>query len=287
MRYIFVICFLFSINILQAQQPKRIKIILLGTFHFNQSLDSNSRLHSNLFTPKRQKEIDDIVAKLTSYHPDKIFIERVPGEQLFWDSLYKNFQKGIEPAAIRTKANEIVQLGFKTARKTKLDRVICVDFQPENYADSNFKANTSTEKIIKQLWDTLSAFNDTITNNGAFFSKPYQGKRLKQDSLLQSGTLSKYLIEINKPEHFAYYTYIDWNWFYGLGKKDEYSGVDFVTNYWYGRNLRIYTNILRTVDYAKDKTYVLIYGSSHIPFIKHLFETNPYFEIVEVKDVLR
>lgn len=268
-------------------QPKKIKIILLGSFHFNQTLDSNSKLHSNLFSEQRQKEVDEITTKLAAQHIDKIFIERTPNEQPFWDSLYNNYCNGKLPNTTRLKANEIVQLGFNTAKKLKLPAVQCVDFQPEDYRDSSFKTNYPTEKLAKALWDSYETMSDSIRNNTVFFDKPYPYKRLKQDSLLQKSTLANYLISVNDPSNFAFYTYTDWNWFYSLGTKEEYAGVDFVANFWYGRNLRIYTNILRSVDYKKDNTYLLIYGSSHIPFIKHLFETNPYFEIVEVKDVLK
>ena len=65
-----LIILLLITNITFAQNPpKRIKIILLGSFHMNQSLDSNSRLHSNLFTPKRQNEVNELVAKLVKQKP--------------------------------------------------------------------------------------------------------------------------------------------------------------------------------------------------------------------------
>lgn len=72
------------VQVLIAQTPKsKIQIVLLGTFHFNQSLDSNSRLHSHLFTLKRQAEIQDIVNSLASFKPTKIFVEQEPDRQAF------------------------------------------------------------------------------------------------------------------------------------------------------------------------------------------------------------
>jgi hypothetical protein len=281
---VLVLCISFSSY--SQTKPKKIQIALLGTFHFNQSVDSASKLHSNLFSEKRQRELNEVIGGLAKFNPDKIFLEREPSEQPFWDSLYDNFKKGIDPGTKRLLSNEIVQLGFKTAKKTGKSKLICVDFQPENYGQKTFATKDPVEKAIKQLWDQIEQYNDSININPNFYNLPYPNKRLKQDSLLQKSTLREYLLSLNTPENYQYFSYNDWNWFYSLGKKEEYVGTDWLANFWYGRNLRILNNILRQADLKTDNKYLLIYGSSHISFIKFLLENHPYFEVVDLKDVL-
>ncbi len=276
-----------SIHVFGQPKPKKIQIVLLGTFHFNQSLDSSSRLHSNLFSSKRQKEVANIVQKLGAFDPNKIFIEQEPSRQPFWDSIYDDFKKGIPPSTIKLKANEITQLGLSTAKKLGLEKLICVDFQPENYAEADFNTPYKTEKTIKSLWDEIAAYSDSIRTNAIFFDKRYPIKRPNGDSLLQKSSLRDYLLYINSPESYTYYNWSDWNWFYSLGKKYEYIGSDWLANFWYGRNMRIYSNILRQTNFEKDKKYLVIYGSAHISFLKYLFETNPFFEVVSLESVLK
>jgi hypothetical protein len=70
-----------------------------------------------------------------------------------------------------------------------------------------------------------------------------------------------------------------------VGKDQEYVGTDLVAD-WYNTNLHIYTNILRLIQ-PTDKAILVIFGQGHIPILKHLFESNPDFEVVEIKDVLK
>lgn len=270
-----------------AQTPKKkIQIVLLGSFHFNQSLDSNSRLHSHLFTPKRQSEVSDIVNRLVDFKPTKIFVEQEPDRQQFWDSIYADFKMGKEPTTNKLKANEITQLGLKTAKALQLKNVLCVDFQPENFGEKDYQPRNTSDSLMRAMWQYINNYPDSIQNHTDLFNLPYPNKRLKQDSLLQTKTLAEYLLTLNTPEYFAYSDYTNFTWFYSIGKANEYVGVDWLTDFWYGRNLRIYTNVLRHINPKEDNKLLLIYGSSHIAFLKHLFEMNPLFEVVELDKVI-
>lgn len=54
----------------------------------------------------------------------------------------------------------------------------------------------------------------------------------------------------------------------------------------YSTNLHIYTNILRIVK-PTEKRILVLFGQGHIPILKHLFENNPDFEVIEVKEILK
>ena len=64
----------------------------------------------------------------------------------------------------------------------------------------------------------------------------------------------------------------------------DYTGVEFITS-WYERNAKIFTNILRQTD-PSDKVCVLLFGSSHLLPLRHYFQNHPYFEVVELADIL-
>ncbi|MDZ7900123.1 MAG: DUF5694 domain-containing protein [Arcicella sp.] len=267
--------------------PKKIKVILLGTFHFNQSLDSTSKLHSNLFTEKRQKEVNEIVNKLANQKPDKIFLEFTEKNQAFYDSIYFDYQRGNEPIRLRTKANEIFQLGMKVAKKLGHIKVFGMNYQPEELTDTTYKPKNVVDKEIQDLYIALGNFNDSTRTNAKFYDLPYPYKLSKQDSLLQKSSLSEFLLFLNSEKKLQKAEYEEWNYFLSMGTGNDMSSTEYVGTFWYGTNLRNFNNVMRQVDYKKDKCYLIIYGSNHIPFLKYLFNQNPYFEIIDIDKVLK
>ena len=268
-------------------QPKRIKIILLGIFHFNQSLDSASKLHSHLFTPKRQAEIAQLVDQLAHYKPDKIFLEFSPTDQPHYDSLYQDYLNGQEPKMLRARANEIFQLGMKTAKKLGHRRAYGINYQPQELASSTYKPRNDVDQAVQNLYRTLDKFNDTTRTNAPFYDLAYPYRLPKQDSLLQASTLSGYLLHLNSANKLQRDEYSNWNFFYSLGTGQDMSSTDYVGSFWYGTNVRNFNNVLRLVDYKQARCYLLIYGSSHIPFLRYLFSMHPYFEVVDISQVLK
>lgn len=283
----FLLIFLVSITTFAQKEPKKIKIILLGTFHFNQSLDSNSRLHSNLFSEKRQKEVADLVNKLAIQKPDKIFMEFTAKNQAFYDSVYNDYLNGKEPQRVRTKANEIFQLGMKTAKILGHKKVYGINYQPEELSDSTYKPQNKIDKAMKDLYYAIGNFEDSTRTNAGFYDLPMPYRLPKQDSLLQKSTLAEFMLYLNSPKKQVQDEYTNWNWLYSVGTGMDISTTDYVGTFWYGANVRNYNNVLRNVDYKKDNCYLLIYGSSHIPFLKFLFKMHPYFEVVELDSVLK
>ena len=285
---LFTLVLFFIIHLGFSQSPpKRIKIILLGTFHFNQSLDSNSRLHSNLFTPKRQKKVDELVTKLAKQKPDKIFCEFTPARQPFYDSLYNDYLAGKEPAIIRQKANEIFQIGMKTAKKLGHKRVIGMNYQPLDLLADGYIPPNPVDSAMLGLFKALQTFEDNSRTNTEFFDMPFPSKLPKKNSLLQKSTLAEYLIDDNSERRMQQTDYNEWNPAMSYGTDLTMTNVDYISTIWYGANLKNYNNVLRQVDYKKDNIYLIIYGSNHIPFLRYLFNMNPYFEVVEIENVLK
>lgn len=277
-------------NTYGQQNFKKIKIILLGTFHYGATSDSKKTNFDNLFTIKRQQELQDLRNKIALYNPDKVFVENEPERQTFWDSIYTNYKKNIEPDSI-TGRNEIFQVSIKLAKELHLSGVNCVDFYADKLEDSNYIPATASELALKNYIATINKISETDTNivqsNPAFFNLKSPYIKIKPDSILHNEPLLNYYRFLNSPERLKENNFVNWTFLYSYGTDKEYLGVDYLANKWIARNMKIFTNILRTADLKKDNCYFVMYGSAHIPFLQHLFEQFPYFEVLNIADVLR
>ncbi|GAB4029641.1 DUF5694 domain-containing protein [Spirosoma jeollabukense] len=255
-----------------AQPTPKIKILLLGTFHFAETADKGKTSFTDLFSAKRQQELQQLTSQLAHLKPDKIFIENEPDQQAHWDSLYSTYRQGkLDTTALR---NEIFQVGFRIARKAGLPRVVCVDHQQPLPYDklATFEQRTSKDSVALRK---MAGYK--------LLSLPYPYPKKTQK--LASSTLRDYYTYINSAEYDAgnradYFVYAP-----AGGYDNDYTGVEFITS-WYDRNAKIFTNILRQAE-PTDKLHIVLFGSSHMLPLRHYFQTHPFFEVIEVADVLK
>lgn len=176
---------------------------------------------------------------------------------------------------------------MRTAKKLGHPRVYGINYQPQELATSAYQPRNEVDQAIQNLYRALDKFNDTTRTNAAFYDLVYPYKLPKQDSLLQASTLSEYLLQLNSAKKLQRDEYTNWNFFYSLGTGQDMSSTDYVGTFWYGTNVRNFNNVLRLVNYKQDNCYLLIYGSSHVPFLRYLFSMHPYFEVVDLSQVLK
>ena len=97
----------FLIN--EKRQPT--KAMLLGVWHFDYpNADSHKTSGENMvdvLTPKRQKEIVEVVNLLKKFNPTKIYLES--GSQDLLDKLFESSKKGEQ----KGNGNEVVQLKMR------------------------------------------------------------------------------------------------------------------------------------------------------------------------------
>jgi hypothetical protein len=104
-----------------------IKVVLMGTFHFADTGDKGKIAFDDLFAPNRQQQLQRLTDQLAALKPNQIFVEREPGEQAQWDSVFHQYQAHqLDTNAIR---NEIFQVAIRAAHKAGLSQVLCVDHQ--------------------------------------------------------------------------------------------------------------------------------------------------------------
>lgn len=265
---------------------KKIQIVLLGTFHFGATGDKNRTNFDDEFSPKRQAEISDVVGRLARYNPDKIFVEQEASEQAKWDKIFAGYKNGVEPTGNNLK-NEIFQIGVKLAKETKNPNgVTCVDFQMPTDFDAALKnAKTDVERNYINRVKAISDAPEPKNSNEKFFFLPFQNSENFKQLKLAETALPDYYIWLNSPENIARNHYNNDNYLaLSFGENADYTGAEYV-DLWYNRNLKIFTNILRNAS-LEDKRYLLIIGAAHVKVLKDFFRDHPYFEIVEVKDLL-
>ena len=258
-------------TLLVGSDSKKIKVYLLGTFHFAQT-DSDY----NVLDDKHQKSIEKLSQAIAKQKPDKVFVERQPEFESSnkIDSLYGIYLKLTRP--IRAK-NEIFQVGFRVAKTLGHKKVYQCD-HPGQYGVYIDAVNKYAEKNNQ---------NDILDGKRLGSSLHFDGL-IDEDSLFQNSSLFEYMKWLNSEEAMrisqAYYI----TNFPQIGSSDYYQydndetliGAELTVD-WYRRNILIYTKMINQVDYEKDRAIFLIMGCDHIPIIENLFDDNPNFEVVK------
>jgi len=254
-----------------AQKPKaKIKVYLLGTFHFAQT-DSTY----DVLSEKNQKSILKLCEIVKKQKPDKIFIERMPDYeyQNKMDSLYQAYKKG-DP---RQRRNEIWQVAFRVAKDLNHITIYSCDHPGQyGYYYSQIEEYARKNNQIELL-----------NGKGNGITIP-ESSLINEDSLLLNSDLLEYMKWLNSKsvQQSSHAHYI--NCFPQLGNTNvfHYDSTYFfgseLTADWYRRNIKIYSKMIAQLDYS-EKAIFLIMGNDHIPIIKHLFESNPYFEVIDTE----
>jgi len=108
-------------------QSSKTEVLTLGTFHFNfpnldvTQISKNDQI--DVLNLKFQKEIEDIVNKISGFKPTIIVIERQPSEQHITDSIFSAYLHN----NYQLKRNEEEQIGFRLAKQLGLKKLYCVD----------------------------------------------------------------------------------------------------------------------------------------------------------------
>jgi hypothetical protein len=272
----------------QAPAPlnTKIKVYLVGTFHFNASDgDVIKGTKVDMSTPDKQRELDELVSKLQKTQADKVFVEWMPDRQRFVDSTYALYRKGQrEVGSQRQNNNEVVQVGYRLAKQLNRPKVYCADADGVfDYGAAQASAKQHGQEAILKggfqapISDSVGLLIQARTKAISARQAPapkYSGenvlthfKRMNTEAA-DRGNMDAYLLYLNR-----------------VGSGPDYAGADLGGEY-YQRNVRIYTNLLRAVDVQRDKVIVLIIGQGHVSLLKSILRYNSLFEVAEVLPLL-
>jgi len=257
-----------------AQSNKQIEVLTLGSFHFNfPNLDlikTSKDDKIDVLDTKYQKEIEDIVSRIAKFKPTVIVIEREPSEQAKYDSLYNQYLIG----KYNLRRNEEEQIGFRIAKMMKLKSLNCVDSWGRDYEVLNSVLERKDSLGYKQFMNYFNKSADTLQQ---YFPKPiFKTKGIKAELIRQNTNdkiktdLGTYLLGI-----FKYET-----------KENVFFGPDFVTGWWFNRNLRIFRNIQKINAKPTDRILV-IFGAGHMNLLNLFFDSSPEYKLLKVNDYLK
>lgn len=273
---IFLALFLvfFQFSFVSAQE--KIKVILLGTYHFNNpGNDIIKPKDRNILSKDNQRDLDKIVEKINSsdYKPDQIFVESSFNEKKQLDTNYQSYLKNQYHEFTDTIKNErkkrfftegeTVQLGFRLAKKLKHQELYPIDSLIEMRFDILLKEVNSNLNLKKEF--------DEI-------------KLSLSDSCLEKNDLSQIFLCMNEKSkldnnlgfYFSFANKIM------IGK--DYFGAKLVTD-WYKRNLIMYANIQNQIK-PNTKTIFILVGTGHAAVFRTFFEIDKSFELVDLTKIL-
>ncbi len=147
-----------------------VRIVLLGTYHLSGVTPDRIRVEGDdILGPRRQAEIDTIVARLAAFGPQKVFVESRRPE--LWAGVLRDYRRGKPPTERGIAANEIFQFGVKLAVRLGLpDGVIPVDWQQPNPRDTTARRATRAAEAYRGLFKAAqeSGITDAEWQSPAF-----------------------------------------------------------------------------------------------------------------------
>ena len=246
------------------------KLLILGTFHFKDSGRDTYKpeVDIDILSATRQQELAAILDRLEEFAPTKILIEVKAERQAEWDQRYQQYLAG----ELDLGANEIYQIAFQLGKRLEQERLFGVDATGRRYEDL-----PDTEEYAEehgQAFPTADVWDQR-------FMEAYR----VEDHAKAKRTLSEHLLLLNSDEQlrFSHGHYV--LSYLALGTEDEYPAADSLTGWWYNRNLRIYSNILRVME-PGDRLLLLI-GAGHVPIIQHAADASPEIDLIDLSEVLR
>ena len=251
----------------QQESEGKIKVYLLGTFHFAQTDSTYNVLDSN-----HQKSIEELSNLIALQKPNKVFVERQPEfeYQNKVDSLYSVYQKLTRPIRAR---NEIYQVGFRVAKILGHKKVYQCD-NPGRYGkyyDDAFqyaKKNQQMDILDAKRIGPVGRYDDLVN----------------EDSIMKNSTHIDYIQWINSEpvmttSHASYvtnYPQIGSTNFYDYNDDNTLIGAELTAD-WYRRNIMIYSKMINQLD-CKENAIVLIVGADHVPILKRIIYCKSLFQ---------
>lgn len=243
--------------------------MLLGTYHFaNPGRDVIKQDIDDVLQPKRQAELEDLVTRLASWHPDRIAVEWPISRT---DSLRARFAS-FRAKTLPPNRNEVVQIGFRLASRLGQDAVYPID--DDSYLDENDslkaldrrrpgfrRTRDSIDAVLQREAAATNAWMRTTTIREHLF-------RLNGDAALHGG---------NSLGMFGGYL--------AAGEGQNYGGPQFLAQ-WYARNFDMAHNLTRMLRPGVRRILVIV-GSGHVPPLRNLLDEAPQFCPVSPLSLLR
>ena len=243
-------------------QENKPAFLFLGSYHMNNhGRDMFNVKASDVTSPERQQEILEVVAAIEAYRPTKIMIERDVADQA---DVQAHLQETCAGKRQQSK-EEYEQIGFRLACRLKIP-VVAVNYNELGPIQDPKKIDLGS--ATPKDWDEIKAFGESDNNH------------LQAIEQTQSvGNILMYLNSDAKTQEIASRYYL----LAKLESPTDRVGANWV-QYWYGRNLVIFNNIIRNT--SPGDRVLVIYGYGHGYILRRMAEESRHFEVVNTESFL-
>ena len=266
-----LIALLFSSGMpaLAAQAPAPVEVMVLGSYHFgNPGMDTNNMVTDSVLTPQKQAELDRVAKALAAFRPTHVMVEMQSDAPNFAIGEYQRF----DDTMLTKEANEIVQIGYRTARVAGLKTVNGIDEQPKD-GEPDYYPYDKVQETAAKFGQTklLEAVNAPV----AAWVKDFEGRQ-------KTLSVGQMLMRMNDPAGIqgamdSYYGMLP------IGDKDTQTGADLNAG-WFLRNAKIFGKLMQV---AKPSDRVLVvYGGGHGFWLRHFASLTPGYRNVDVMPYL-
>jgi len=249
-----------QVGIVDSHAKTKPALVILGTYHMG--TPGNNVVNpevADVGSPRRQKEMVQLVERLRRFNPTKIVVECDSEDDAKTQVAYEKYLSG----NYQLSKNETNQIGFRLARELGHKKVYCVDW-------SDFWDDPSINYLKYAAKDPeLDAFLKHWQSN---LKKEIDAEYAK---LLPLPIVDQ-LAYVNRPDQTdkdnqRYFDLIR------IGRGKEYVGAAYVA-WWYRRNLVILTNIIRLTDSPSDRVLV-IYGVGHAKLLNQFAKESDFYNV--------
>jgi hypothetical protein len=255
----------FRLTVRERMPEERPTLLVLGAAHLNNpGRDLINLQVDDVLTEARQTQILAVVEQLTFFQPTHVAVEWPLRDQSALDARYQAYRAG----QYRLSRDEVDQIGLRLAAKLGLTRIHAVDWSenaPGDRQDYDWAAYGKAHGQRAQI----AAISDPKRNLG----------------LVPLGTQSigAWFLQLNRSDVLAagHRNYFDWA---SIGDQAAQPGANWV-GAWYGRNLRIFNNLVRLTARPDDRI-LAIYGAGHAYLLRQFAVESGAFRLVDVSAVL-
>jgi len=250
----------------QAPEPPRpIQVMVLGVYHMdNPGRDVNNARIDPVTTPEKQTQMVEAVEALARFEPTAIAIERVaPDPSTMLDAGWPQYN----PATLTTNADERVQLGYRLASLTHVDRVYAVDEKDREGQPSYFPYGDLVS------WADANGKKDVLQGMNAEVQAYLHEREVEQ----RSRSVQQILAAMNT-EQMAQWNGSHYYRFLQFGGGDVLPGAE-LNGRWYTRNAMIFAKLMQVA--KPGDRIVLMFGAGHAYWLRHFVQTTPGFELIE------
>ena len=256
------------------QMAKKPTVMILGSAHLsNNTLDAFNIKMDDVRAPQRQREIKQLVEQLKAFKPTKIALEV---DEIYDAEVEANYQ-GYLKGTYKLNRSEHDQIGFQLAKQMGHPKLYCVDYRVDHRKNDPFIP-----------W---GEFDVAFLDYRGFAKAHNQEHLLPAPSMMPEGKATqdeKGQTWIEPDEYISIIDlYIRWNEPEGIrkdhqyymrgvariGLDDQYPGSNWLSHFWYDRNIKIYVNLTRITESADDRI-LLIIGAAHVYLVQQFFEES-------------